>query len=268
MSDFLVRALLAGLMVAAIAGPLGCLVLWRRMAFFGDALAHSALLGIALGFLLSIAPLFGVLGAVVVLALLFASLQERMSLAMDTLLSLIAHSALAVGMVVLSLMPGLRFDLNAYLFGDILAVGSSDLWVMAGATVLIMGSLALLWRSLVAVSVHPEIAAAEGISLRLSRIGFALMLAVLVAVAMRLVGVLLITALLIIPAATARRFATGPEMMALGAVLVGVSAVGAGLWGSVSYDTPTGPSIVVAALALFLAVHIVPNLKMRRRHKD
>lgn len=268
MSDFLVRALLAGVMVAAIAGPLGCLVLWRRMAFFGDALAHSALLGIALGFLLSIAPLFGVLGAVVVLALLFASLQERMSLAMDTLLSLIAHSALAVGMVVLSLMPGLRFDLNAYLFGDILAVGPSDLWVMAGATVLVMGSLALLWRSLVAVSVHPEIAAAEGISLRLSRIGFALMLAVLVAVAMRLVGVLLITALLIIPAATARRFATGPEMMALGAVLVGVSAVGAGLWGSVSYDTPTGPSIVVAALALFLAVHIVPNLKMRRRHKD
>ncbi|MBV1887563.1 MAG: metal ABC transporter permease, partial [Parvibaculaceae bacterium] len=168
MSDFLIRALLAGLMVAAIAGPLGCLVLWRRMAFFGDALSHSALLGIALGFLLSIAPLFGVLGAVVVLALLFASLQESMSLAMDTLLSLIAHSALAVGMVVLSLMPGLRFDLNAYLFGDILAVGSSDLWLMAGATVLVLGALALLWRSLVAVSVHPEIAAAEGISLKLS----------------------------------------------------------------------------------------------------
>ncbi|MBV1887300.1 MAG: metal ABC transporter permease, partial [Parvibaculaceae bacterium] len=130
------------------------------------------------------------------------------------------------------------------------------------------GALALLWRSLVAVSVHPEIAAAEGISLKLSRIGFALMLAVLVAVAMRLVGALLITALLIIPAAAARRFATGPEMMALGAVLVGVSAVCAGLWGSISYDTPTGPSIVVAALAIFLGVHIVPVVSGWRRRND
>jgi zinc transport system permease protein len=248
---FLWRALVAGLGVALVAGPLGSFVVWRRMAYFGDTLAHSALLGVALGFLLGIDLQIGIIATCVALAVLLVALQRQQALGADTLLGILSHSALSIGLVVVAFLHGLRVDLMGYLFGDILAVNMIDLaWIYGGAAVA-LGLLAAIWRPLLAMTVHEELARAEGVPVAAIRLAFMLVMAVTVAIAMKVVGVLLITALLIIPAATARRFARTPEQMAGLAVLAGCLAVTGGLAASLFLDTPSGPSIVVCAAALF-----------------
>ena len=252
MDDFVLRALVAGLGVALLAAPLGCFVVWRRMAYFGEALAHAALLGVALGLLLDVAPRLGIVATCLVAALLLVALgRHQPRLASDTLFGIVAHGALATGLVLLSRMESVRVDLFAYLFGDILAVGPADLaWI--GLTLLLVGlAMAWLWRPLLAVTVHAELAAAEGIAVARVHLAFMLLIALVTAVAMKVVGVLLVTSLLVIPAATARHFARTPEQMVVIAALVGMLAVSGGLAGSLGFDTPTGPSIVVVASLLF-----------------
>ena len=253
LDDFFVRALLAGIGVALVAGPLGCFIVWRRMAYFGDTMAHSALLGVALSFLLGTSLTAGVfvIAALVSVALLL--LERRGSLSTDALLGILSHSTLAIGLVMLAFMSWVRIDLMGFLFGDILAVSSVDvLLVWAGGAVVLAG-IALLWRPLLAATVSTEIAEAEGLRPQRARIAFMLLMAAVIAIAMKVVGILLITSLLIVPAATARRFAATPEAMAVLAALTGAVAAAGGLAGSLAWDTPSGPSIVVAALVLFLA---------------
>ena len=252
MPDFLLHALLAGLALALVAGPLGSFVVWRRMAYFGDTLSHSALLGVALGLLLDISPTLAVTLGCVLLAVLLVTLQQRQPLASDTLLGILAHSSLSLGLVTLSFMPEVRIDLMSYLFGDLLAVSRSDLyWILAGSAGVLL-ALALLWRRLLAITVHEELARVEGLPVAAIRLGLMLLIAVVIAVAMKIVGVLLITSLLIIPAAAAQRHARTPEQMAFGASVLGIVAVCLGLTLSWFEDTPAGPSIVVSAAALFL----------------
>ena len=248
---FLWRALAAGIGVALVAGPLGSFVVWRRMAYFGDTLAHSALLGVALGFLIGIDLQIGIVATCVALAVLLVGLQRQQALGTDTLLGILSHSALSIGLVAVAFMQGLRVDLMGYLFGDILAVGPVDLLWIYGGAVAALAILVAIWRPLLAMTVHEELARAEGVPVARVRLAFMLVMAVTVAIAMKVVGVLLITALLIIPAATARRFASTPEQMAVIAVLVGCLAVIGGLGASLFLDTPSGPSVVVCAAALF-----------------
>lgn len=204
MDDFLLRALAAGLGLAIIGGPLGVFVVWLRMAYFGDTLAHSALLGIALGLLLEVDLQLSVLVLALVIAIALLALQHRSKLATDTLLGILAHGSLAIGLVAISFRDDIRVDLLAYLFGDILAVGSGDvLWIWAGS-LLSLTVLILIWRPLLNLSVHSELAAVEGVKVARVKLAFMLLVALVIAVAMKIVGVLLITALLIIPAAAAR----------------------------------------------------------------
>lgn len=257
LDDFFTRALIAGVGVALVAGPLGCFIVWRRLAYFGDTLSHAALLGVALAFLFEVnvtAAVFAV-SACVSIALLL--LQRGATLSADALLGLLAHASLALGMVVLAFMTWVRFDLMGLLFGDILAVSKTDLAVIWGGGAIVLGILAAIWRSLFAATVNRELAEAEGMSPGRANIIFMLLMAAVIAISMKIVGVLLITAMLIIPAATARRFSSGPEQMAVLAALIGAAAVVAGLFGSLEWDTPSGPSIVVAALGFFL-LSLVP----------
>ena len=251
--EFLLRALLAGIGVALVAGPLGCFVVWRRMAYFGDTIAHSALLGVALALLLDWHVMVGVFAVSAAIALALLVLRRVSVLPGDALLGILSHSALAIGLVAVAFLTTVRIDLVGYLFGDILSVGWGDVamvWI-GGAAVLAL--LALVWHPLFAATVSEELAAAEGLAPARSRTVFVLLLAAVIAIAMKIVGILLVTSLLIIPAATARRFASGPEVMALIAAGLGALAVASGLAGSLAFDTPSGPSVVVAALALFVA---------------
>ena len=252
LADYFSRALVAGIGLAAVTGPLGCFVVWRRMAYFGDTMAHSALLGIALALLLEVNLTLGVFAVAVLVSLALATLQRRGGLSGDALLGILSHSTLALGLVMVAFMTWVRVDLMGFLFGDILAVSRFDIAAIWGGGALVLAMLAWLWRPLLAATVSEELAQAEGMAPQRSRLAFMLMMALVIAVAMKLVGVLLITALMIIPAAAARRFAATPEAMAVFAALAGALAVVAGLTGSLRFDTPSGPSIVVAALMLFL----------------
>jgi zinc transport system permease protein len=250
--DFLMRALIAGLGVAAVAGPLGCFVVWRRMAYFGDSLAHSALLGIALGILLGVSLTLGVIIIVTLLAVLLVLLQSHSRLASDTLLGMMSHGSLALGLVVLSFFKGIRIDLMGYLFGDILAVSLSDIYWIFGGGIITLLLLARIWQPLLLITIHEGLAQAEGVRVFWIRLIYVLLVALVVALGMKVVGILLMTALLIIPAAAARQIARTPETMALLAALCGAAAVMAGLSGSLTWDTPAGPSVVVAALLVFV----------------
>jgi zinc transport system permease protein len=255
MDDFLLRALAAGIGVALVAGPLGSFVVWRRMAYFGDTLAHSALLGVALGLLAGIDVTLGIILACTAVAVLLAALQRQRTLASDTLLGIMAHGSLALGLVVLSLLAAVRVDLLAYLFGDLLAVTMNDLCWIWGGGAFSLAVLALIWRPLLSLTVHEELARVEGAPVALAQFAQMLLIAVVIAVAMKIVGVLLITSLMIIPAATARRFSSSPEGMALAAAAIGCAAVAGGLAGSYAWDTPSGPSVVVCAALLFGLAH-------------
>ncbi|MCP4316950.1 MAG: hypothetical protein GY789_13280 [Hyphomicrobiales bacterium] len=252
LDDFFTRAVVAGVGVALVAAPLGCFVVWRRLAYFGDTLSHAALLGVALAFLLDLNITLAVFLVCAGVAVALVLLQRRATLSSDSLLGLLAHSSLALGLVVLAFMTWIRMDLMGFLFGDILAVSKADIGIiyLGGIAVLIV--LALIWNPLFAATVNRELADAEGMKPARTNLIFMLLMATVIAISMKIVGVLLITALLIIPAATARRFATGPEQMAVVAAVVGVAAVVSGLFGSLTWDTPSGPSIVVAALVFFL----------------
>jgi len=253
LDDFFSRALIAGIGVAIIAGPLGCFVVWRRMAYFGDTIAHSALLGVSLALLIDINVTLGVFVVAGGVAFSLFALQRRGSLSSDAVLGILSHSALAIGLVLIAFMTWLRVDLMGYLFGDILAISKADLAVIYLGGAATLAILALIWRALLAETASFELAKAEGMNPEFARIVFIFLMAAVIAMTMKIIGVLLITALLIIPAATARRFAANPEQMAVLAALIGIAAVIAGLYGSLNFDTPSGPSIVVAALLLFLA---------------
>lgn len=252
LGDFLTRALIAGGAVALISGPLGCLVIWRRMAFFGATLAHSALLGLALGFLLDINLTFGLIAAGAAVALLLVVAETRPDLATDTLLSILAHGALAAGFIALAFVHGIRIDLMGYLFGDILGVGVADVYVIVAVAVAALIATAVLWRSLLRVSIHAEMAAVEGVPVLAVRISFMLLLAVVVAVALKVVGILLVTSLLVMPAAAARPWARTPEGMAVIAAGIGLFSVAGGISASYVWDLPAGAAIVSAALGLFV----------------
>ena len=265
LDDFFVRALLGGIGVAIVAGPIGCFILWRRLAYFGDTLSHSALLGVAMALLLELNITLSVFIICLIVSLLLLLLQKRASLSSDALLGLLAHATLAVGLVVLAFMTWVRVDLMGFLFGDILAVSKSDITLIWLGGLVVLAGLLSIWRRLFAATVNYDLAKAEGAKPDFTNFIFMALVAAVIAVSMKLVGVLLITALLIIPAATARRFSTSPEHMAITAAAIGSLSVIVGLNGSLQWDTPAGPSIVVAALAGFIiSVLPIPKVKSKK----
>ena len=229
LDDFYTRAILAGVLVALLAAPFGCFIVWRKMAYFGDTMAHSALLGITIALLLDININIGVFVIAVVTALSMVVLQRRTDLSNDTLLGILSHSSLALGLLAIGLLTSNNVDILSYLFGDVLAVGKQDILIIAATTVAALVILITIWKPLLASTVNEELAVAEGSRPGRVQLLYLLLLAAVMAVTVRIIGVLLITALLVIPAATARRFATSPESMAIFAALIGAIAVVAGL---------------------------------------
>lgn len=249
--DFVTKALLAGSGIALISGPLGSLIVWRRMANFGDALSHSTLLGVCFAFLLNINFYFGVIGISLLVAGLLAALSRQKQIANDTLLSVLSATALSIGLILATFLEGVRIDLLGFLYGDILAVNIEDIFWIAGINIVGLIALLFLWNPLLSMAIQEDMAQVEGVHVKLIHWAFMILLASVFAIAMKLVGVLLITALLIIPAAAARKISDTPEKMALFASLIGIASVWIGIYFSKTADWPAGPAIVVAAFGLF-----------------
>lgn len=252
MFEILFPAWLAGILLTFITAPLGAFVVWRKMAYFGDTLAHSALLGVALGIFLQIDPYIAVIGMTILLAIGLVWLEQRSNHAIDTLLGIIAHTSLSLGVITISLLDNVRVDLMSYLFGDLLAINFDDVIFIGIGVALIVTILAFFWQKFLSITISPELAQIEG--LNVARLRFILMIltAMTIALSMKFVGALIITSLLIIPSATASRFAKTPEMMIFYAILFSGLAVTGGLIFSGLKDTPAGPSVVVCAGLMFL----------------
>lgn len=252
MIELLLPGWIAGMLLAIAAGPLGSFVVWRRMSYFGDTLAHASLLGVAFGLLLNINPFYAVIAITLLLALILVWLEKRPQLAVDTLLGIMAHSSLSLGLVVVSLMANVRVDLMAYLFGDLLSVSYDDIVIILIGVTVVSGLLFWRWRALLSMTVSQELAFVDGVNIQRLRLLLMLVTALTIGIAMKFVGALIITSLLIIPAATARRFSRTPEQMAFIAILIGMLSVTGGLTFSALYDTPAGPSVVLVAAILFI----------------
>ncbi len=256
--------MLAGVGLAFITGPTGCFIVWKRLAYFGETIAHSSLLGVSIAIVTNIHLELGIFMAAALLVLILYFLEQRDTLPVDTLLGLLSHGGLALGLVVLSFFPSMRIDLQALLFGDILAVSRGDLVVIWAGGAIALGVLWWLWRPLLAATVSTDLAAVAGLRPKRAQLLFGILLAAVIAVAIKIVGVLLIVALMILPAATVRPLASSPERMAMGAAVVGVLAAAGGLYASAEFDTPSGPTIVVTALILFLLTRLNWLLRKRR----
>jgi zinc transport system permease protein len=262
MDDFLVRAIFGAAVLGAAAGPLGCFVLWRRMAYLGESVAHMGLLGAGLGLLLGVAPIAGVAGVALAAGLIMARATDR-HIPSGTLIGLVGHVGLALGFVVLSTMETVRADLLGYLFGDVLAMSPEDIAaVVVGAAVILL-ALWFLWRPMLKITVNRDIALAEGNRTAVVDIAFVVLVAGLVALALKIVGALLIVALLLIPPAAARPLSRTPEAMAVFAAVLGALSAPLGIGGAFLTDAPAGPAIVLAAAGLFVLASLGAWLRAR-----
>jgi len=252
LDDFFIRALIAGLGIAIVTGPLGCFVIWRRLSYFGDTLAHSALLGVTLAYTLEFNIAISVFIISSLIALILIDLQKRTNLPGDALLGLLAHSSLAVGLVVIGFLTFIRFDIMGLLFGDILAVTIDDILIVWIGGPLILIILKLIWKPLFASTVNYELAEAEGLNPDRAKAIFTILMAGIIAISIKMVGLLLITGMLIIPAAMARNISSSPQMMVIFSVIGGLLSVILGLLTSLELNTASGPSIIAAALFLFI----------------
>ena len=250
--DFFIRALVAGIGVAIVTGPLGCFVVWRRLSYFGDTLAHSALLGVTIAYSFQFNIAISVFLISSLIALILIKLQKRTNLPGDALLGLLAHSSLAVGLVVIGFLTFIRFDIMGLLFGDILAVTVNDIYIIWFGGALILLILKLIWKPLFASTVNYELAEAEGLNPDRAKAVFTILMAALIAISIKMVGLLLITGMLIIPAAMARNLSDSPFKMVLFSIIGGLLSVLIGLFASLEFNTPSGPSIIAAALFLFI----------------
>lgn len=252
-SSFIQNFLLGGTLLAILCGLLGCFLLWRRMTFFSDALAHASLLGVALGLWLAIDLLWGVVGICLMVAVILAvfSRKER-SLPIDTWLNVISYGGLSGGMIALSQLQGVKIDPQSFLFGDPLSLSHQDIIVLGSGLVVTFLYVSLNWRSLLFVMMDAEMAAVHGISVKSVEIVFIIILAIVVAVGLKTVGALLLPALMIFPAATYGLWARSPESMVSGACGCALISLWGGSFISFYQDWPTGPSIILAALVIFL----------------
>ncbi|PPI88854.1 zinc ABC transporter permease [Candidatus Pantoea edessiphila] len=252
MIDILLPAWLGGILLVLAAGPLGCFIIWHKLSCFGDTLAHASLLGVALGLLLNINPNYTLIFIGLLITLSLIIIENNSKLSVDTFLSIIAHSALSLGLVIVSLISNIRVNLMGYLFGDLLSITFNDLWIITIFMILVLTILIWQWRPLLLISINTEIAKVNGINIKYTRLILMFIIAVLIGVSIKFVGALIITSLLIIPAATARYFAKSPEQMAIIAIVIGIIAVTTGLILSAFYDTPAAPSIVLCLSCLFI----------------
>ena len=263
-TNFVIYALVSGISLALVAGPLGSFIVWRRMSYFGDTLAHSALLGIALGLITDSNPQMSIIVSCLLFAFLLTLLDRRPSISTDTLLGILAHSSLALGILILALADSVRVDLEAYLFGALLTIGNADLvWVLVVVS-LVAIVLSVFWNDFLSITIHAEIAEIEGANVNRLNLILVLLIALTIAVSMKIVGVLLITSLLIIPPAAARPMATTPEQMAVKASIIGCISVVLGLVSAFYFDVPVGPSIVVVATLIFLFFYFYPSVSKNR----
>jgi zinc transport system permease protein len=251
-SNFIFLLIIAGMGLSLMTSPMGCFLVWRRMSFFGDALAHSALLGVGFGLLLNLNIYVGISIICMFVAIILTLTNEKKGLSSDTWLSIISYSALALGIILVNKLPNVRIDPANYLFGDILTLQPLDLLWIYGCAIGVWVFIYYKWQPLLLLTLDEGLAQAEGISITSLKLNFMLILALTVAISLKFVGALLVPALLVIPSAAARNNAKTPEQMIGYTLLFTFISITIGLILSIVFNLMTGPTIVLTSLFLFI----------------
>ena len=250
--DFMQRALIAAALVGLIAPLIGVFLVQRRLALLGDGMGHVALMGVGLAFLLGTAPVPTAMVTAALGAFLIEFIRNRSRTAGDVALALLFYGGIAGGVLFASLAPGkASSSLNSYLFGSLSTVATSDIWALVALAVTVLVILAIFGRELFAVSLDPDIAQVQGIKVRVMSTLMAVLAAIVVVVGMRVVGLLLVSAIMIVPVAAAQQLTRSFRSTAVIAVIIGLIASITGLAGSFYIEVPPGPAIVILALACF-----------------
>ncbi|KGB27380.1 membrane protein [Candidatus Liberibacter solanacearum] len=251
-NEFFIRALFAGIGIILSTGPLGCFIVWQRMTYFGDTIAHSALLGVAFSLMLNLPLPLCIFMVAALTSIILLQIQKSEFIASDAILGVITHSTISISLIMLSFMTWVNTDLTSFLFGDILAVNTNDIIIIWSAGILNIVILIKIWKSLLATTVNYELAKAEGMQPEKVKLIFTMITALMISISIKFIGITLITSLLILPTVTARRFATSPENMVILTTVIGILGVILGLYGSLIFDTPSGPSIIITSLIFFI----------------
>ncbi|CAL9914245.1 Zn(2(+)) ABC transporter membrane subunit [Candidatus Liberibacter solanacearum] len=251
-NEFFIRALFAGIGIILSTGPLGCFIVWQRMTYFGDTIAHSALLGVAFSLMLNLPIPLCIFMVAALTSIILLQIQKSEFIASDAILGVITHSTISISLIMLSFMTWVNTDLTSFLFGDILAVNTNDIIIIWSAGILNIVILITIWKSLLATTVNYELAKAEGMQPEKVKLIFTMITALMISISIKFIGITLITSLLILPTVTARRFATSPENMVILTTVIGILGVILGLYGSLIFDTPSGPSIIITSLIFFI----------------
>lgn len=258
--QLLLPAWIMGTLLVFLTAPLGCLMLWRRMSFFADTMSHGTLLGVAIAGALSLPMWAGVTFlALLLVAILWVLHDQR--LPNDALLALCSATLLCAGLLLIQHLPSLRPELLSYLFGDLLTIDWPDLPIFAVVIIVALFVLYKNWRAQIQIAIDPDIAISEGINAKWQRLVFMLLLALFTVLALRAVGSLLMGALLVIPALTARLLSHSPKQMVMWAFIVAQIAITVGLWSSAGLNISTGLSIVLCMAIIFAVIFILQKIK-------
>jgi zinc transport system permease protein len=261
---FMQRALLAGIVLAVLLALLGTFVVLRRMAFFSDGIAHASLAGVAAGILLAMNPLIAALLASALFAILIYILEKRYQITSDAAIGMLFTSGLALGVILLSLKSGYQPELVSFLFGNILSITPGEMWLtVIGGAVIIVVSLTF-FKSLILFSLDSEMAYLQGVKTNLLQPALYVGLAMSVVLGIKVLGIILVSALLIIPVTTAKLFSKSFKMLVVTNVFLALVTVLTGIVLSYYLDLPTGPTIVLTGTVIFIACALYSGLTKQK----
>lgn len=256
--------LFALLLLAPTLGPLGCLLLWRRMAFFGDALSHACILGVGLSLMMQIEPLWGILGIALGIAFLLYFLEKQRDLAIDTIFAILSYTTLALGIILMSLRQGIHINVEDILFGDILAIDEESLWPLLALSIVSRGCFVYFRKSFILRSISSALSHIYDPKSKQAQIAFLGLLALGVAFSLTLIGALMLPALMILPAATARKLSVSPLQMIVWTIVISVLTSFIGLWISYTIDVPSSPAIVIVGALFLISTSIINKIRYER----
>ena len=263
MKNILLNAVITVFGISIGVGPIGSFVLWKKLSYFGDTIAHSALLGVTLAMIMHVHHIIGILLIATLPSLML--LQLRNYYTKDMLFNITSNSSLALASIILSIIPLSNTNvITSMLFGDVLAIDYSDIIVLYIATISIATIIACQWKKWLLITISTDLAIVAKLNTKILEIEFMILLSILIAVSINIIGILLITSLLIIPAATARVIIKTPiQMIVLSSILCFTSSI-CGLFASYTFDIPAGPSIIMMSTAILIATNLCSYIHSHR----
>lgn len=261
--DFLTLPILASLLIPLLSAPMGCILIWRRMTFFGDTLAHASMLGAALAIVMQMAVIYGLIIVSLLMAVILTISQKDKSLSHDSWLGVISYGALAMGLLLLY-GSGIRgIDPHQILIGDILTASWEDVGLIAMVAVCSGIFIYANWQQIILLTLDLDFAKAKQVNTQRVELLLMLTLSMAIAAILKIIGALLAPALLIFPAVTARKLANSPVKMIYVAIATGILMNCVGLFGSLHFDCPTGPAIILTGVIIFAIIRVVPNILLK-----